>query len=154
VRGDRDDENLPDLADLGISLELVLLLSLFDNEPSVERFYKRTSPRRTPSAVNERSVTCDIDLRLTLDLASTVGINTPDLSLNVIVLGTLFVLYPDQPTRQGPGGGRVDLRETVRGALNRGRGRVVGDRDGRHGEVRLSLWLESCRGEVCVYGCM
>jgi hypothetical protein len=71
---------------------------------------------------------------LTLDIASTVGVNTPDLALNVIVLGTLFILNPNQSTRQRPGSCRVDRGETIRGTLNRGRGRVVGDRDGGHDE--------------------
>ena len=38
----------PDFANLGVCLELVLLLSLLDDEPSVERFYYAQRPISMP----------------------------------------------------------------------------------------------------------
>lgn len=37
----------PDLADLGVRLELVLLLALLDDKPSVKRFYRPKTNRST-----------------------------------------------------------------------------------------------------------
>lgn len=41
----------PDFANLGVCLELVLLLSLLDDEPSVERFYDAQRPISMPFAM-------------------------------------------------------------------------------------------------------